>query len=154
MGFQSNHGQVLLALEALLRSLKLDGLTDEEVRIRYNWLQNGQPRIGVSILDLGEKYADGTVGTQDIGYLCGIVFADGATYDDPMDNDRILSWIEVVRRRLTDQRLNVTIAGATDPAEHVMVIDRSGENLTNPNKYPNYKVRRTVVSVWLREKNP
>lgn len=154
MGFSSNHGQVLLALESLLRSMDLDDLTDEEVRIRNNWLQNGQPKRGISIIDEGEKYSDGTVGTQDIGYLCGIVFVDGATYDDPMDNDRIKSWVETIRRRLTDQRLNVTIAGATDPAEHVMVVERSGEHLTNPAKYPNYKIRRTVVAVWLRENNP
>jgi hypothetical protein len=149
--FSSNHGQILLSLRDLIKDQQLNNLQDDEVQVRYSWLQNGQPLRGITIYELPETSNNGVIGAQDIGYTCGIVFVDGATYDGIMDNDNIKQWVETVRRRLTDQRLDVTIQGATDPKEHVMIVNRSGENLSNPGKYPNYKVRRTVVTVWLRE---
>jgi hypothetical protein len=152
--FSSNHGQILVALRSLVHDLGPENLSDEEVQIRGNWLQNGQPLRGVTVMALGEQYDPGTVGTQDIGYVCAIVFAEFDDYDARLTGDQMLAWRELIRRRLTDQRLNVTIPGATDPSEHVCRVLRSGESLSNPNKYPNYSINRTVVVVWLRENNP
>ena len=153
--FTSNHGQILLALENLVKDLQPDNLGDEEVQIRGSWLHSdGQPYRGITIMPLDEKYDPGTIGTQDIGYLCAIVFVEKDDYDARLTDDQMLAWRELVRRRLTDQRLSVTITNATDPSEHVCRIIRSGESLRNPNKYPTCNITRTVVCVWLRENNP
>lgn len=144
----------MVALQELVLSLQPADCHDTEVAIRPSWLFNGEPMRGISIYDLGEQYHEGTIGTQDIGYRCGIVFAQKDDMDATLDSDQLIAWRELVRRRCTDQRLNVTIPGATDPAEHVMIVSRSGEGLTNPKKYPNWAISRVVVSVWLREVNP
>lgn len=154
MSFSSNHGLIMLALKDLIKSLQPDGLHDTEVEVRGSWLFNGEPMRGVSIYDLGEQYDAGTVGTQDIGYVCGVVFASKDDNDAVLYSDMMLAWRELVRRRLTDQRLSVTITNATDPSEHVCKVIRSGESLTNPKKYPDYSISRLVVVVWLRENNP
>lgn len=151
--FTSNHGHILVALRDLIKDLQPENLADEEVQVRGSWLHNGSPFRGVSIIPLPEQYAVGTNGTQDIGYACGIVFVEGDDLDARLEDDQMLAWRELVRRRLTDQRLSVTIVNATDPSEHVCRVVRSGENLSNPKKYPRYNISRLVVVVWLRENN-
>jgi hypothetical protein len=148
--YSSNHGQILIALEALVKDLQPDNLAGEEVAIRGNWVG---PYRGVSIVPMGEQDNPGTVGTQDIGYVCGIVFAELSDYDAILAGDQMESWRELVRRRLKDQRLSVTITNSSDPSEHVMIILRSGEDLSNPKKYPNWSIKRILVAVWVRESN-
>lgn len=152
--FSSNHGQILLALKNLVLELQPDNLHSAEVEIRSSWLYNGQPMRGISIYDAGEQEADGTIGTQDIGYLCGIVFASKDDNDARMTSDQMQEWRELIRRHLTNQRLSVTITNVTAPREHVCKMLRSGENLRHPNKYPGWSITRMVVAVWLRELNP
>jgi hypothetical protein len=153
--FASNHGQILSALRDLVKDLGPDNITDEEVQVRGNWLNSdGQPFRGITVMPLTEQYDSGTIGTQDIGYQCAIIFVEGEDYDARLTDDQMLAWRELVRRRLTDQRLSVTIVNSTDPSEHVCRVIRSGESLRNPNKYPNCNITRTVVVVWLRELNP
>ncbi len=149
--FPSNHGQVLLALQSVVKDLQPEDLGNEEVEIRPSWLINGNPMRGVSIFDMGEQYSEGTVSTQDIGYACGVVFARLRDGDATLVSDQLLRWRELVRRRLTDQRLPVTITNATAPREHVCIVEKSGEELTNLRKYPNYLIRKLTVVVWLRE---
>jgi len=152
--FGSNHGQVMAALRDLIKDLQPDNMADEEVQVRGSWLIQGEPLRGVTIYDLGEQYAAGVIGAQDIGYTCGIVFVEKDDYDARLSGDQMQAWRELVRRRLTDQRLSVTIVNSTDPSEHVCRVIRSGESLSNPKKYPNCNISRLVVVVWLRELNP
>jgi hypothetical protein len=100
---------------------------------------------------MGEQDDDGTIGTMDIGYVCGIVFCEFNDSDSVLSGDQMLVWRELVRRRLTDQRLPVTISNATAPSEHVAIVSKSGENLSNEKKWPRKNIRRITVSVWLRE---
>ena len=150
--YSSNHGQILLALRDLVQDLQPANLTTEEVKVRRNYLHNGTPFRGVTIYEIGEQTDEGTVGTQDIGYICGIVFCEKHDGDAKLASDQMVQWRELVRRRLKDQRLNVTIVNGTNPSEHVCVILRSGEDLNNK-KYPNDNVKRITVAVWLREAN-
>ncbi len=150
-GFISNHGQVLLALQKLAEDLQPEDVANEEVQIRTSWLYNGEPMRGLTIYDMGEQYHEGTVGTQDIGYVCGIVFVRGRDGDAALYSDQVIRWRELLRRRLTDQRLPVTITNGSAPSEHVCIVERSGEELTNAVKYPNYIIRKLTVTVWLRE---
>jgi hypothetical protein len=149
--FSSNHGQILLALEKLVKDLQPENLSGEEVRIRGSWIGPGGPYRGVSITENGEQEDDGTIGTQDIGYVCSIVFAEFDDEDAILSGDQMIQWRELVRRRLTDQRLPVTITNLSSPSEHVCTIIKSGQDLTNKKKYPNYSIRRILVAVWLRE---
>lgn len=154
--FSSNHGQILVALRDLIKDLQPDNLADEEVQIRGSWLGNdGQPFRGITVMPLGENLTnEDTIGTQDIAYLTAIVFVEHDDHDARLEDDQMLAWRELVRRRLLNQRLSVTIVNSTDPLEHVCRVLRSGESLRNTNKYPTYNITRTVVSVTLRELNP
>lgn len=153
--FTSNSARVAVALRDLIKSLGPDNLSDEEVQVRGSWLNtDGNPHIGISVVPLGEQADPGTIGTQDIGYVMSVVFVEKDSYDARLTGDQMLAWRELVRRRLTDQRLEVTIVNQTDPSEHVCRISRSGESLRNPNKYPTFNINRMVVVVWLRELNP
>ena len=148
--FSSNHGQILLALKNLAQDLQPEGLDDTEVEIRRSWLFNGEPFQGISVCPAGEQYDDGTVGTQDVGYLNTITFVKFRAGDAILDSDKDLQWYELIRRRLCDQRLQVTITNDTAPSEHVCIVSQ-GRDLTNERKWPNYQVRQLPVAVWLRE---
>ncbi len=143
----------MLALANLAKDVQPPGLTDEEVQVRESWLTGqSQPHRGVTIYDKGEQIHDGTVGTQDIGYLCGIVFVSFRSTDAILPSDQIQTWVERTRRRLVDQRLPVTINNRSSPSEHVCIV-LPGRELTNAKKFPNYLIRELTVSVWLRELN-
>lgn len=154
MSYTSNHGAILLALRDLAQRLQPKELSDCEIQVRNDWLFNGDPMLGLTIYPLSEQYGEGVNSAQDIGYLCGLVFAYKYDQDAVLTSDRLLAWRELLRRSLTDQRLGVTISNSTTPKEHVCILVRSGEGLTNPNKYPGWNITRLVVSVWLRELNP
>lgn len=149
--FASNHGQILLALEKLVKDLQPDNLTGEEIAIRGSHIGPSGPYRGVSIVEMGEQDNDGTIGTQDIGYVCGIVFAEFDDADAILSGDQMAAWRELVRRRLTDQRIPVTITNLSSPSEHVAIIIKSGEDISNRKRWPNYNLRRIVVAIWLRE---
>lgn len=149
--FSSNHGQILLALEKLVKDLQPENLSGEEVQIRGSWLGAHGPFRGVSIVEGGEQDDDGTIGTQDIGYVCSIVFAEKEDADAILSSDQMMQWRELVRRRLSDQRLPVTVTNISSPSEHVCIVLKSGEDMSNNNKYPGYHIRRILVAVWLRE---
>lgn len=147
----SHKGQIMVAIEALVRDLQPEGLTDAEVAIREDWLSStGDPYRGASIIDMGEQYDDGTVGTTDIGYIVGIVLSKMRSYDATLSDDKVMHWYELIRRRFSDQRVLVTIGDATAPKEHVCIV-MPGKTLTNPNKWPNYIIRQLVVVSWIRE---
>lgn len=149
--YRSNKGQVMLAIQKTVKELQPPDIAEEEVQIRPDWLDsNGTPYRGVSIIDMGEQTDEGTCGTQDIGYIVGIVFAEMRTADAVLSDDKIMYWYEITRRRLIDQRLNTVIAGPAMPAEHVCIV-MPGRTLTNPQKYPNYLIRQLVVAAWHRE---
>lgn len=152
MNFSSNHGQILLGLKELVLSLQPEDITDMEVEVRDGWLFNGEPMKGVSIYEAGESSRSGTIGTQDIGYMCGIAFVREREGDAALSSDRIMRWRELVRRRLQDNRLSVPIANKTDPLEHVCLVQEAGKNLTNLKKYGDWVVRHLTVGVWIREK--
>lgn len=151
--YTSNHGQVLLALRDLAVHLQPQELSDFEVQVRNDWLFNGRPMLGLTIYPMAEQYGEGVNSAQDIGYLCGLVFAYKFDQDAGLTSDRLLAWRELLRRRLTDQRISVTIDNTTGPREHVCVLVRSGEGLANPKKYPGWNITRIVCSIWLRELN-
>lgn len=153
--FASNHGQILAALRDLVKDLQPSNMTDEEVQVRGSWLHNGQPLRGITVMPMHEGLTnEDTIGTQDIAYTCAIVFVEGEDYDARLTEDQMLAWRELIRRRLMNQRLSVTIVNSSDPSEHVCRVIRSGESLKNPAKFANYNITRTVVSVTLRENNP
>lgn len=150
-GFVSHAGKILLAVAKLVRDQQPEDLSDEEIQVRESALDNnGSPFRGLSITYMGEQYSEGTIGTSDIGYLCGILFAKGRTGDAVMPDDRIQLWYELIRRRLQDQRSLVVIGDETNPREHVCIV-LPGKNVTDPNKHPNYLLRQLVVAVWVRE---
>lgn len=149
--FTSNKGAVLLAVARLIQDVQPPGLDEEEVQVRERWLDgNDSPYRGASVVDMGETYNAGVIGAQDVGYLCGLLFVNHRQGDSTLYSDKIQTWFERVRRRLTDQRLSVTIDNSTAPREHIPLV-QSGRELTDPKKYPTYLIRQLVVAVWLRE---
>ena len=152
--YASQKGKVMLALKDLVLSMAPEGLSGEEVEIREDWLgSTGDPYQGVSIVDLGEQYDDGTIGTMDIGYIVGIVLAKHRSYDAALADDRIPQWYESIRRRVADQRLLVSWSSPSAPREHVMVV-MPGRTMTDPKKWPGYIIRQLVVVSWIREIPP
>ena len=149
--FASSKGQVMLSLKDLMLGLNPFDITEYEVEVREDWLSStGDPYRGMSIIDMGEQYDGGTVGTSDIGYLCGIIFAKGRNTDATLADDKIMQWFEAARRRLVDQRLLITMSSPTSPREHVCIV-LPGKTLTDPRKWPNYTIRQLVVASWIRE---
>lgn len=141
----------MLGIRDVVKGLQPIDVADPEVEVREDWKSvTGDPFRGISIVDLGEQYDDGTVGTADIGYLCGILFAKGRTGDAGLPDDKITQWYEAVRRRLADQRIPVYDYGITAPKEHVCIM-LPGRTITDPKKWPNYLIRQMVVAVWIRE---
>ncbi len=68
--FASSKGKIMLALQDVVLGLAPEDITDFEIEVREDWLSStGDPFRGVSIGEMGEQYDDGTVGTQDIGYI-------------------------------------------------------------------------------------
>ncbi len=79
--FISQKGKIMLALQDVIKSLAPEDLSDEEVEVREDWLgSTGDPYQGISIVDQGEQYDDGTIGTMDVGYIVGIIFAKHRIY--------------------------------------------------------------------------
>lgn len=155
MAYSSNEGLILTAMQSLVQGLAPSTLANAEVVPREDWKNtNGDIYRGVSIIPMGEQYAEGTVGTQDIGYLVGLIFArfrqNDATMGDSLDT--MLLWYETVRRNIVDTRLSVNLT-AGSPKQHVMIV-MPGRTLTNEKNWPNYYIRQMVVSVWHRENNP
>jgi hypothetical protein len=147
----SSKGKIMLALQSIIKGLQPEDISDPEVEVRESWLSpTGDPYRGVSIVDFGEQYDDGTISCTDVGYLCGVIFVKGRTADAVMPDDRLMGWYETTRRRLMDQRVPVYDYGITAPKEHVAII-LPGKTLTNPDKWPNYLIRQLVVAVWIRE---
>lgn len=151
MDFVSQKGKIMLALKDLILGLAPTDLAYEEVEVREDWLSStGDPYQGVSIVDQGEQYDDGTIGTQDVGYICGILFAKKRNYDAALADDKIIQWYEQCRRRLADQRLLVPWVSPAAPREHINIV-MPGRTLTDPKKWPNYLIRQLVVVSWVRE---
>jgi hypothetical protein len=149
--FASQKGKIMIALKEIIQKLAPIDLTNEEVEVREDWLgATGDPFQGVSIVDMGEQYDDGTIGTMDVGYICGIIFAKHRNYDAVLADDKIPQWYEQVRRRLADQRLLVPWTGPSAPKEHITII-MPGRTLTDAKKWPNYILRQMVVVSWIRE---
>ena|SRR5688572_19658297 len=149
MAFSSNHGLILVALQKLIKDLQPDSCSGEEVEIRSSYLVNDAPARGISIVQGGEVYDDGTIGTMDVGYLCNIYFCQFNDLDAALTDDSMEAWRELVRRRVKDQRLTLTITNSTSPSEHVM---RAYQPRTVSTKNsPNYAVTQLPVAVWLRE---
>ncbi len=149
--YASHKGQIMLAIQEIVVGLTPTDMVYSEVAIRENWLNTtGDPMRGVSIIDMGEQYDDGTVGTADIGYIVGVVFAKFRTGDATLSDDKIIQWYEQVRRRFQDQRVLITLGDDSAPKEHVCII-MPGKTLTDLKKWPNYLVRQLVVVSWIRE---
>lgn len=148
--YASNGGQIMLAIQKLVMDLQPREMEETEVAVRRYWLFNGSPFRGVTIHSTGEQYDDGTIGTQDIGYQTAITFARLDDGDASLSSDMMMAWMELVRRRLQDQRLNVSLVNGSSPAEHVCRVLQPRE-LTNADKYPNYRIIQLPVVVWLRE---
>jgi hypothetical protein len=150
--FSSNAGQIGLALVNVVKNQQPEGVADEEVALREDWLSGtGDPYPGISIVYQGEQYSEGTIGTQDIGYLYGIVFVKYRTGDAVLPDDLLMSRYEKVRRRLMDQRvIGPPLVADSTVAQHVSIV-MPGKTLTNVSKWPNYLIRMLVVAVWLRE---
>lgn len=149
--FASNAGKVLLAIREIALNLNHTDLTEDEIQVRDDWKTvTKDPMRGMSIVYMGEQYDDGTVGTQDVGYITGIILAKHRTADSTMADDKIIQWFEQLRRRLADQRLLITLYGPTAPKEHVCIV-MPGKTLTNPDNWPNYLIRQLVVVSWIRE---
>ena len=154
MAYLSHKGQIMQAMADLVVSLRPRDLASAEVAVREDWRQNDSDVFrGASVVDMGEQYDEGTVGTQDVGYLIGIVFAKFRTRDAKLSDDLIQLWYETVRRSTVDQRLGVALDDDSQPKEHVMIL-MPGRTLTDPKRFPNYLIRQLVVSVWQREVNP
>lgn len=149
--YVSHKGQVMVAMEAIVKDLQPEGLVDSEVAIREDWLSTtGDPFRGCSLVDMGEQYDGGTNGTNDIGYIVGIILAKMRSYDSILSDDKLTKWYENLRNRFKSQRVLVTIGDDTAPKEHVCIV-MPGKTLTNPSKYPNYIIRQLVVVSWIRE---
>lgn len=149
--FTSHSGQIGSALVDLIRDEQPEGVAEEEVQFREDWLGGtGDPYDGVSVVYQGEQYSEGTIGTADIGYLFGIVIAKRRTADATLYDDQLMSRYETIRRRLMDQRSLVILADSTTPREHVCIV-MPGRTLTDRNKWPNHLIRMLVVAVWIRE---
>lgn len=149
--YQSSKGKIMLALQTIVKALAPDDLNDLEIEVRDSFQSSGGGLFrGVSILDMGEQLADGTNGTTDVGYICGIMFVTSSTGDAIMPDDIMPYWYETVRRRLVDQRIPVAQYGLTAPKEHVCRV-LPGATITNAKKWPQYAVRQLVVAVWVRE---
>jgi hypothetical protein len=84
-----------------------------------------------------------------VGYLCNIYFVQKDDNDATMSSDRMIEWRELIRRRLKDQRLNVTIANNSSPSEHVVRAYQPRQGSSK--KYPGYSITLLPVAVWLRE---
>lgn len=149
--YASQHGKVMLAIQEIIKAMAPDGLGDAEVEIREDWLgSTGDPYEGISIVDQGEQYDDGAIGTMDVGYITGILLVKHRTYDSVLADDRITQWYESFRRRFADQRLLVPWIGPTAPREHVIIM-MPGRTLTDAKKWPNYTIRQMVMVSWVRE---
>lgn len=149
MAYSSNHGAILVALQKLIKDLQPDDVSTAEIEIRGDYLVNGVPADGISITPEGETYDDGTIGTMDVGYLCNITFVQRDDQDARLSDDSLQQWRELVRRRLKDQRLTVTIANNTAPSEHVVRVYQPRQ-ISNT-KYPNFVISQLPIAVWLRE---
>lgn len=149
MAYSSNHGAILLALQKLVKDLQPTGVSGAEIEIRGNYLVNDAPMDGISIHPGEEVYDDGTIGTMDVGYLCFITFVQRDDQDARLSDDSMQQWRELIRRRLKDQRLNVTIANNSAPSEHVVRVYQPRQVSTT--KYPNFVISQLPVAVWLRE---
>ncbi len=147
--FTSNHGLILLALEALAKDLQPENAEGAEIHIRRNYLANDHPARGISIVPAGEVYDDGTVGTMDVGYICDFYFVQKYDMDAQLNNDGLQAWRELIRRRLKDQRLTLTIVNASNPSEHVVRVYQP-RTVSNKN-FPGYLITQLPVAVWLRE---
>ena len=150
-GFHSSKGKIMLALKDVVIGLQPEDMEEAEVEVREDWLSGtGDPFRGVSIVDQGEQYDDGTVGTQDIGYIVGLIFVKKRTGDASLSSDKLMRWYELVRRRLSDQRLLAGMYGPEAPKEHICIV-MPGKTLTDPKKWPNDLIRQLVVVSWIRE---
>jgi hypothetical protein len=149
MSYSSNHGAILEALQKLVKNLQPDGVADEEIEVRGDWVVNNAPADGISIHPGGEVYDDGTIATMDIGYLCFITFVQRNDMDARLTDDSMQQWRELVRRRLKDQRLSLEIHNSSAPSEHVVKVYQP-RDLSN-RQYPNHVISQLPVAVWLRE---
>jgi len=153
MTYASNKGLIMSAVQSLVQGLAPTTLANNEVVPRESFLQNDSDLFrGVSIIDMGEEYSEGTVGTQDVGYLVGLIFVRFRQRDATMADDTLQLWYETVRRNVVDARLSVNLTVGS-PKQHVMIL-RPDRNLTDPKKWPNHFIRQMVISVWHRENNP
>ncbi len=149
MEYQSNHGLILQALEQLARDLQPENAEGSEIQIRRSYIVTDHPARGISIVPGGEVYDDGTVGTMDVGYVCDIYFVQKSDLDAQFSNDGLQTWRELIRRRLKDQRLTLTIVNASSPSEHVVRVYQP-RTVSNKN-YPDYLITQLPVAVWIRE---
>lgn len=151
--YLSHKGKIMQAIANLVLDGQPKDMAQAEVAVREDFRSNDTDvYAGASVIDLGEQYSEGTIGTQDVGYLVGIVFAKFRTRDATLSDDTLQLWYENFRRSTIDMRLGVDLADDSKPAEHVMIVQQ-GKNLTNPKLWPNYLLRQIVVAVWQRELN-
>ena len=154
MSLTSKQGRILEALAGLVKSLRPDGLSSLEVAVRDNYLTGDKLHYGVTIMDLGEQYHDGTIGTDDVGHRCGIAFVTKESYDGLLTSDNVQAWRELIRPYLRNRRLPVPFSTTVDLVkEHVCRAFTWSPRLDR-RRFPHDSVSGLGVAVWLREEEP
>lgn len=156
MHIASHHGKILLALKALVLALRPDNVAHSEVEVRKSFQIGEMPPFrGVTLHELGEEHDDGTIGTEDTGYRCGVTFVEREDFDAALAGDQLYAWRELIRRHLKNQRLNVVLSGSPEAVkEHVCRVAPPREPNYEKKKFPGLHVQQIVVTVWLREVSP
>lgn len=145
MPLASVEGQILEALRDRFRPI-LTMLEPGEVEMRDNYWSDSLPHRGLSIHPLTEQYADGTIGTHDVGYVVACSFCSQKTQDAVYSGDGPAQWKEIVRRNVVDRRL-ATLSSSVP--QHVVRLAPGSSKV--PKEFPNWECTQLILWCWTRE---
>lgn len=140
--------QVMESIRDRIRELGLEGSPPVEVREDYH--SGSTIYVGITVYDLGERYDDGVIGLEDVGYQIGVAMVWKKTTDSTLSVPRGQQWREPIRRRFQNMRLPVADEQLRDVKRHVCrVASGSPRHPRDFNK--EHHVRLLTITVWARE---
>lgn len=144
------HRQCLQEFCKRLKSLKLDGLEADEVKVRRRpFRKQGDrtliPHRGITLHRIKPIQKEGTNRSEDIGYGIGVTIYRGTDHSDCVTAS--MDWEEIIRREYINRRLT----NVKPVSGHVCICTVEHGDWDEEFDDHEYEISMLLIRVWARE---
>lgn len=150
--YVSHETQSLEAVHRILLDLKLRFIDREEIKVRKAPWTTHTIFKGITVWNVGNKYAAGTNEREDVGYGCGVTMCITKSDDVTDKIDRLAFWEGIIRREFVNRmRLEIENMLKGCSGGEVVVGEHNPKPSRNHPEIDNYEHKSLVIWAWFRE---